>query len=41
VDTALFAKSEEPFLREFLGLKSGPPSHDTFSRLFRHLDPDQ
>jgi predicted transposase YbfD/YdcC len=41
VDMALFAKAKEPFLREFLDLKNGPPSHDTFSRLFRRLDPDQ
>jgi predicted transposase YbfD/YdcC len=38
---ALFARAKEPFLREFLDLKNGPPSHDTFSRLFRALDPDQ
>ena len=41
VDMALFAKAKEPFLREFLVLENGPPSHDTFSRLFRRLDPDQ
>jgi predicted transposase YbfD/YdcC len=41
VDMALFAREKEPFLREFLDMKNGPPSHDTFSRLFRHLDPDQ
>jgi predicted transposase YbfD/YdcC len=41
VDMALFAKAKEPFLREFLELENGPPSHDTFSRLFRRLDPDQ
>ena len=41
VDMAIFAKAKEPFLREFLDLKNGPPSHDTFSRLFRRLDPDQ
>jgi predicted transposase YbfD/YdcC len=41
VDMALFAKAKEPFLRGFLKLKNGPPSHDTFSRLFRQLDPDQ
>lgn len=41
VDMALFAQAKEPFLREFLDLKNGPPSHDTFSRLFRRLDPDQ
>ena len=41
VDMALFARAKEPFLREFLDLKNGPPGHDTFSRLFRALDPDQ
>lgn len=41
VDMALFGKAKEPFLREVLDLKNGPPSHDTFSRLFRRLDPDQ
>jgi len=41
VDMALFAKAKEPFLRTFLKLENGPPSHDTFSRLFRNLDPEQ
>jgi DDE_Tnp_1-associated/Transposase DDE domain len=41
VDMALYAETKEPFLRSFLALKNGLPSHDTFSRLFRHLDPDQ
>lgn len=41
VDMALFAKSKEPFLRGFLNLENGVPSHDTFSRLFRQLDPEQ
>jgi hypothetical protein len=41
VDMALFAHSKEPFLRGFLKLENGLPSHDTFSRLFRMLDPDQ
>lgn len=41
VDMGLFAKAKEPFLRSFLRLKNGTPSHDTFSRLFRALDPDQ
>jgi len=40
VDMALFAKSKEPFLRGFLLLANGVPSHDTFSRLFRQLDPE-
>jgi predicted transposase YbfD/YdcC len=31
--------AKEPFLREFLSLKNGLPSHDTFSRLFRLLHP--
>ncbi len=35
VDMGLFAKSKEPFLRGFLKLDNGVPSHDTFSRLFR------
>jgi predicted transposase YbfD/YdcC len=41
VDMALFAKAKEPFLRGFLRLANGLPSHDTFSRLFRQLDPAQ
>ena len=40
-DMALFATSKEPFLRGFLKLEKGVPSHDTFSRLFRLLDPEQ
>ena len=41
VDMAVFAEAKEPFLRGFLILANGLPSHDTFSRLFRNLDPDQ
>jgi len=41
VDMAVFAEAKEPFLRSFLILANGLPSHDTFSRLFRNLDPDQ
>ncbi len=41
VDMALFAAAKEPFLRGFLKLKHGVPSHDTFSRLFRFLNPTQ
>jgi predicted transposase YbfD/YdcC len=41
VDMALFAEAKEPLLREFLKLEHGVPSHDTFSRLFRLLDPEQ
>jgi predicted transposase YbfD/YdcC len=39
VDFAEFAEDREPLLREFLNLKNGLPSHDTFSRVFRLLDP--
>jgi hypothetical protein len=39
VDMALFGETKEPFLRRFLRLPGGIPSHDTFSRLFRLLDP--
>jgi hypothetical protein len=38
---AAFAVAKEPFLRGFLKLENGVPSHDTFSRLFRLLDPEQ
>ncbi len=41
VDMALFAQAKAPFLRRFLKLENGLPSHDTFSRLFRLLDPTQ
>jgi predicted transposase YbfD/YdcC len=36
---ALFGRAKEAFLREFLSLRHGIPSHDTFSRVFRLLDP--
>jgi predicted transposase YbfD/YdcC len=39
VDFAGFAEDREVLLREFLRLENGLPSHDTFSRLFRLLDP--
>jgi predicted transposase YbfD/YdcC len=39
VDFADFAVDREALFREFLKLENGPPSHDTFSRLFRLLDP--
>ena len=38
-DMALFGRAKEPLLREFLALPHGIPSHDTFSRVFRFLDP--
>ena len=39
VEFADFAADRETFFREFLSLENGLPSHDTFSRLFRLLDP--
>ena len=38
---AAFAVAKGSFLRSFLKLKHGLPSHDSFSRLFRRLDPEQ
>jgi predicted transposase YbfD/YdcC len=40
VDMADFARERFEFLREFMRLENGPPSHDTFSRVFRLLDPE-
>lgn len=40
-DMALFGRAKETFLRQFLRLPHGIPSHDTFSRVFRLLDPAQ
>ncbi len=41
VDIALSTAATQPFLRGFLKLRHGVPSHDTFSRPFRFLDPVQ
>ena len=38
-DFADFAADREDLFREFLRLEHGVPSHDTFSRIFRLLDP--
>lgn len=40
VDMAEFGEAKEGFLRRFLKLEHGIPSHDTFSRVFRFLDPE-
>jgi len=37
----LFGKSKHKWLRTFLKLPHGIPSHDTFGRVFSRLDPDQ
>ena len=39
-DMALFARSKLGFLRQIVKLEAGPPSHDTFSRVFRLLAPE-
>ena len=39
-DIALFGRAKEALLRSILVLEHGIPSHDTFSRVFRILDPD-
>ena len=39
VDMEDFGSVREPWLRQFLTLENGIPSHDTFSRLFRLVDP--
>lgn len=37
----LFAKEREEWLRGFLTLKNGVPSHDTFGDVFAAIDPEQ
>lgn len=39
-DMALFARSKLDFLRQVVKLRHGPPSHDTFSRVFRRIAPE-
>jgi predicted transposase YbfD/YdcC len=41
VDMAMFAEAKRDFLARFLQLNNGIPSHDTFSRFFSRLDPEQ
>ena len=38
-DMATFGQAREPWLRTFLALPNGIPSHDTFGRVFAALDP--
>ena len=40
VDVASFGKAKEPWLRTFLKLPNGIPSHDTFGRVFSLIDPE-
>jgi len=39
-DMALFARAKLDLLRQVLRLEHGPPSHDTFSRVFRLIAPE-
>ncbi|MEO5349162.1 MAG: ISAs1 family transposase [Magnetococcus sp. YQC-3] len=41
VDMSEFGLAKEQFLRQFLKLEHGIPSHDTFSRIFQLIDPKQ
>src|SRR6516162_10780870 len=36
-----FGKAKEAWLTELLKLPNGIPSHDTFGRVFAHIDPTQ
>ena len=38
-EIAEFGLAKEPFFRKFLTLANGIPSHDTFNRIFRNLNP--
>jgi len=39
-DMAIFAQAKLDLLRQVVALRHGAPSHDTFSRVFRLLDPE-
>jgi predicted transposase YbfD/YdcC len=41
VDVEEFGKAKKEWLRTFLELPNGIPSHDTFGRVFAQLDPEQ
>ncbi len=41
VAVATFGETKAAWLRTFLALPNGIPSHDTFGRVFRLLDPDE
>lgn len=41
VDLELFGKCKEGWLKRFLELPNGIPSHDTFGRVFSRLDAQQ
>ena len=39
-DIALYGRSKQAWLKTFLALPNGIPSHDTFRRVFMLIDPD-
>jgi predicted transposase YbfD/YdcC len=41
VDIESFGNTKEAWLKTFLDLPNGIPSHDTFGRVFAHIDPKQ
>lgn len=41
VHVATFGRAKEAWLRTFLALPGGIPSHDTFGRVFARLDPEE
>ena len=41
VEVELFGKAKQTWLKTLLELANGIPSHDTFGRVFRRLDPQQ
>ena len=41
VDVENFGKAKQKWLKTFLELPNGIPSHDTFGRVFARLDPEQ
>jgi predicted transposase YbfD/YdcC len=41
VDIEAFGLAREPWLKNFLKLPNGIPSHDTFARVFQLLDPNE
>ena len=36
-----YGSERKACLSEFLGLRNGIPSHDTFNRIFSRIDPEQ
>jgi hypothetical protein len=41
VSVEMFGNAQKVWLSEFLELPNGIPSHDTFTRVFRFIDPEQ